>query len=45
VVKRTFALINRFRRLTVRYERLADMHPAFLDLACGFICLRFLPGF
>jgi transposase len=42
VVERTFAWINRFRRLAVRYERLADIHLAFVDLACALICLRFL---
>ena len=41
--RRTFAWLNRFRRLVVRYERLADVHLAFLDLACALICLRFLP--
>jgi IS5 family transposase len=43
VVERTFAWLNRFRRLTIRYERLADIHLAFLDLACALICFRFLP--
>jgi IS5 family transposase len=43
VVERTFAWLNRFRRLAVRYERLADVHLAFLDLACALICLRFVP--
>jgi IS5 family transposase len=42
VVERTFAWLNRFRRLTIRYERLADLHLAFLDLGCALICLRFL---
>jgi transposase len=42
VVERTFAWINRFRRLTIRYERLAELHLAFLDLGCALICLRFL---
>jgi transposase len=41
-VERTFAWINRFRRLIIRYERLADLHLAFLDLGCALICLRFL---
>jgi len=43
VVERTFAWINRFRRLAIRYERLAEVHLAFLDLACALICFRFLP--
>src|SRR2546425_84612 len=33
VVERTFAWLNQFRRLPVRYERRADMHIAFLSLA------------
>ena len=41
--RRPFAWFNRFRRLTIRYERLADVHLAFLDLACALICLRFIP--
>jgi catechol 2,3-dioxygenase-like lactoylglutathione lyase family enzyme len=32
VVERTLAWFNRFRRLTVRYERRADIHEAFLFL-------------
>jgi transposase len=42
VVERTLAWLARFRRLTVRYERLADLHLAFLDLARALICLRLL---
>jgi IS5 family transposase len=42
VVERTFAWLNRFRRLAIRYERLADIHLALLDLGCALICLRFL---
>jgi transposase len=42
VVERTFAWLNRFRRLAIRYERLAEIHLAFLDLGCAIICLRFL---
>jgi hypothetical protein len=38
----TTAWPNRFRRLAIRYERLADLHPAFLDLGCALICLSFL---
>jgi IS5 family transposase len=34
VVERTRAGLNRFRRLTVRYERRADIHEAFLTLGC-----------
>ena len=46
VVERTFAWLNRFRRLTIRYERRLDIHHAFTALACSIICLRALdPGF
>ncbi len=38
VVERTLAWLNRFRRLTVRYERRADSHRAFLTLGCALIC-------
>ena len=40
VVERTFAWLARFRRLTVRYERRADLHLALTTLACAVICLR-----
>ncbi len=40
VVERTFAWLNGFRRLRVRYERRADMHHAFLLLACSLICAK-----
>jgi transposase len=42
VVERTLAWLNRFRRLTVRYERRADIHHAFLTLGCALICWNFL---
>ena len=42
VVERTFAWLNRFRRLTIRYERRIDIHHAFTALACSIICLRAL---
>ena len=46
VVERTLAWLNQFRRLTVRYERRAPIHQAFLDLGCALICWNFLrPGF
>jgi transposase len=41
VVERTSAWLNQFRRLRVRYEKRADIHEAFLLLAC--IGARFLP--
>ena len=38
VVERTMAWIARYRRLTIRYERLVAMHRAFLHLGCALIC-------
>ncbi|REE57724.1 DDE family transposase [Streptomyces sp. 3212.3] len=40
VVERTFAWLHGFRRLRVRWERRADMHEAFLKLACCLITHR-----
>jgi transposase len=34
VIERTIAWIKQYRRLRVRYERLADIHEAFLWLGC-----------
>jgi hypothetical protein len=42
VVERTLAWLNCFRRLTVRYERRADIHQAFLTLGCCLICFNTL---
>jgi transposase len=42
VVERTFAWLNQFRRLRVRYEKRADIHAAFLSLGCTLICWCFL---
>jgi transposase len=42
VVERTFAWLNQFRRLRVRYEKRADIHEAFLLLGCILICWRLL---
>ncbi len=42
VVERTLSWLNRFRRLTVRYERRADIHYAFLTLGCSLICFATL---
>jgi transposase len=42
VIERTLAWLNRFRRLTVRYERRADIHHAFLTLGCCLICFNTL---
>jgi hypothetical protein len=38
----TIAWLHRVRRLTVRYERRADVHQAFLTLGCVLICWRYL---
>jgi transposase len=43
VVERTLAWLNRYRRLTIRYERRADIHQAFLTLGCALICWNYLP--
>ncbi len=40
VVERTLAWLARFRRLTVRYERRADIHLALTTLACAIVRLR-----
>jgi transposase len=42
VVERTLAWLNRYRRLTLRYERRADIHQAFLTLGCALICWNHL---
>jgi transposase len=43
VVERTLAWLNRYRRLTIRYERRVDIHQAFLTLGCALICINHLP--
>ncbi|MFB7333760.1 transposase [Streptomyces adustus] len=40
VVEQTFALLHRFKRLAVRWERRTELHDAFVSLACGLICWR-----
>ena len=45
VVERTLAWLNRFRRLTIRYERRDDIHEAFLALGCAVICFNQLQWF
>lgn len=42
VVERTFAWLHNLRRLRTRYERLAELHLAFLELGCAVICQRML---
>ena len=41
-VERTLSWVHQFRRLRIRYERRADIHEAFVLLACCLICFRFL---
>ena len=45
VVERTFAWINQFRRLRVRYERHACLYQAFLVIAAALICWRSVQRF
>ena len=40
VVERTHAWLNRFRRLSVRYERRADIFLAFNIFGCALVCLN-----
>ncbi|WP_406346525.1 IS5 family transposase [Streptomyces sp. NBC_01547] len=40
VIERTFAWLPGFKRLRIRWERRADIHEAFLKLACCLITLR-----
>jgi transposase len=42
VVERTFAWLARYRRLSIRYERLVAMHEAFLHLACALVCWNYV---
>jgi IS5 family transposase len=43
VVEQTFSHVHQFRRLSVRWERKAELHEAFMLLACSLICFRRLP--
>ena len=42
VVERTLSWLHQHRRLRLRYERRADIHEAFVSIACSLICLRAL---
>jgi IS5 family transposase len=42
VVERTHSWLNRYRRLKIRYERLSDIHLAFLYIGCSLICWNFI---
>jgi transposase len=38
VVERTLSWLHQFRRLRIRFERLPEIHEAFLSLGCVLIC-------
>ena len=38
VVERTHSWLRNFRRLRIRFDRRADIHEAFLKLACSLVC-------
>jgi len=42
VVERTISWLHQFRRLRSRWEKLPEMHQAFLTLGCALICFRLL---
>ena len=42
MVERTLSWLHQFKRLRIRWERRADIHEAFLQLACCLICWRYL---
>lgn len=44
VVEQTLSWLHQHRRLRIRYERRADIHEAFVSIACSLICLRALQG-
>lgn len=38
MIERTFAWLHQYRRLRLRFERLPEIHEAFLSIACSLIC-------
>jgi transposase len=42
VVERTISWLHQYRRLRIRFERLPDIHEAFLKIGCSLICMNFL---
>ncbi len=38
VVERTLAWLGQFRRVRIRYEKLPEIHEAFLTIGCALIC-------
>jgi transposase len=44
-VERTIGWLHKNRRLSVRYEKRADIHQAFLTLGCIMVCFHFVEHF
>jgi transposase len=42
VVERSLSWLHQFKRLRIRWEQRADIHEAFLRLACCLVCWRYL---
>jgi transposase len=42
IVERTISWLHQFGNLRIRYERRANIHLAFLKIACIVICHRYL---
>jgi transposase len=40
IVERTNAWLQNYRRITVRWDKLADSYEAFIEMACILICVR-----
>ncbi|GGN88031.1 transposase [Streptomyces albiflavescens] len=40
VVEQALAILHQFKRLAVRWEHRAELHEAFVSLACSVICWR-----
>ena len=40
IVERTNAWLQNYRRVAIRWDKLADSYEAFIELACILICLR-----
>jgi transposase len=40
VVEGTLSWLRQHRRLRIRYERRADIHEAFVSIACSLICFK-----
>lgn len=43
--ERTIGCLHKNRRLSVRYEKRADFHEAFLTLGCIIVCFHFVEYF